>query len=246
MYNYKIHIRYDGSRYKGWQRLGNSDKTVQGKVEAVLSKALETPIQITGASRTDAGVHARDQVAVFKTNEILECHTFLLKVNQHLPEDIEITELSPCKDRFHPRYNATGKIYVYQIWNGVKADPFERHYFTVVPQALDIERMKAAAQVFIGSHDFTTFTTAKAKKKSMVREIKRIDIKRADARVFIEIEGDGFLHNQVRRMVGVLIEIGAGSRQVGEIDKLIKAKDRSKCGVTAPPQGLFLERVLFN
>lgn len=246
MYNYKIHIRYDGSRYKGWQRLGNSDKTVQGKIEAVLSKALETPIQIAGASRTDAGVHARGQVAVFKTNTLIDCEAFLSKINRYLPEDILITELSPCKDRFHPRYNAAGKVYVYQIWNDFKADPFERHYFTVVPQTLDIERMKKAAQAFIGSHDFTTFTTAKAKKKSMVREIKRIDIKRIDTRIFIEIEGEGFLHNQVRRMVGVLIEIGSRTRKIEEINMLLKAKDRSKCGVTAPPQGLFLERVLFN
>ncbi len=246
MYSYKMTIRYDGAKYKGWQRLGGNEKTIQGRLETVLSRILDKKTEITGASRTDAGVHARGQVAVFESTDAVDCLVVLKELNRYLPEDMVVDDLSECSDRFHPRYNSSGKIYTYQIWNGQKADPFERGYFTLVEDNLDINRMQAGAAHFLGAHDFTTFTTAKAKKKSMVREIQGIEIRREGSKVFVQIQGDGFLHNQVRRMVGVLIDIGTGARRPEEVPKLIAAKDRKKCGVTAPPQGLFLERVLFN
>lgn len=246
MFNYKLVISYDGSKYKGWQRLGNTDKTVQGKVESVLSKLLEKKVEIFGASRTDAGVHAKGQVASFHLDEVLECEELLADMNRYLPEDIMVLELSEASENFHCRYNASGKTYVYQIWNGTKIDPFQRQYFTLVKEPLDIRAMRQAGALFVGEHDFTTFTTAKAKKKSMVRKVTSVHIDQEDEKIFIRIAGEGFLHNQVRRMVGVLIDIGAGNRKPDVIPKLIHAKDRAKCGSTAPAHGLFLEKVKYN
>ena len=165
MFNYKLVIAYDGTKYKGWQRLGNTDKTIQGKIETTLSRLLDKEIEIFGSSRTDAGVHARGQVASFHLDEVLECDELLQALNRYLPEDIMVTELSEASENFHCRYNASGKTYVYQIWNGEKVDPFQRHYYTCVPQRLDIKAMRKASAHFIGEHDFTTFTTAKAKKE---------------------------------------------------------------------------------
>lgn len=246
MFNYKLVIAYDGSKYKGWQRLGDSDKTIQGKIEKALSRLLEKDVEIFGSSRTDAGVHARGQVASFHLDEVLDCEELLEDLNKYLPEDIMVKELSEASENFHCRYNASGKTYVYQIWNGVKADPFSRHYYTLVPEPLDLRAMRKAAQHFIGEHDFTTFTTAKAKKKSMVRTVTSIHIDQEEDRIYVRISGTGFLHNQVRRMVGVLIDIGIGNRKTDVIPGLIQAKDRAKCGSTAPAHGLFLEKVKYN
>lgn len=243
MFEYKLTLAYDGAKYKGWQRLGNTDKTIQGKIESVLSRLLEREIEITGASRTDAGVHAHGQVASFSLDEVLDCEALLEALNRYLPEDIQVLSFEEAPERFHSRYNAKGKVYLYQLWNNPSMDPFKRSYYVHVPEPLDLKRMRRAAQLFVGEHDFTTFTTAKVKKKSMVRRIKSIDIQSQDSEVTIRIAGDGFLHNQVRRMVGVLIDIGIGNREPESVTKLIAEKDRAKCGVTAPAHGLFLEQV---
>jgi len=246
MFNYKLVISYDGSKYKGWQRLGDTDKTVQGKIESVLSKLLEKKIEIFGASRTDAGVHARGQVASFHLDEVLDCKDLLEALNRYLPEDIMVLELSEASEKFHCRYNASGKTYVYQIWNATKIDPFQRQYYTLVRESLDIKAMRQAAALFVGEHDFTTFTSAKAKKKSMVRKVTSVHVEQEEEKVFIRVAGEGFLHNQVRRMVGVLIDIGLGNRKPEVIPSLIAAKDRAKCGTTAPANGLFLEKIKYN
>ena len=246
MFNYKLVIAYDGSKYKGWQKLGDTDKTIQGKIETALSRLLEKEVEIFGASRTDEGVHAGGQVASFHLDEVLDCEELLEALNRYLPEDIMVKELSEASENFHCRYNASGKMYVYQIWNSEKADPFNRHYYNLVKEPLDIRAMRKAAAHFIGEHDFTTFTTAKAKKKSMVRNVTSIHIDQEEEQIFIRIGGAGFLHNQVRRMVGVLIDIGKGNRKPDVIPSLIQSKDRSKCGSTAPAHGLFLEKVKYN
>lgn len=246
MFNYKMTVAYDGSKYKGWQRLGTTDKTIQGKIESMLSKLLEKKIEIYGSSRTDAGVHARGQIANFKFFEPLDCQPLMQDINKYLPEDIKILDLIEATDDFHCRYNASGKIYVYQIWNGGKPDPFLRSYFAHVSEPLDINLMRKAANDFVGEHDFTTFTSAKAKKKSMVRTVTGINIDQEGERIFIRVSGEGFLHNQVRRMVGVLIDIGAGNRSSDIVPALIASKDRAKCGTTAPAQGLFLDKVKYE
>ncbi len=246
MFNYRLVVAYDGSKYKGWQRLGDTDKTIQGKLEKALSRLLEKEIEVDGASRTDAGVHARGQVASFHLNEVLECKELMADLNKYLPDDIMVQEFEEASERFHSRYNASGKSYVYQIWNSEKVDPFMRSYHTHVAEPLDIKKMRKAAALFIGEHDFTTFTSAKAKKKSMVRNVTSIHIDQTDEEMLIKISGNGFLHNQVRRMVGVLIDIGTGKREPSVIPALIVAKDRAKCGVTAPAHGLFLEKVKYE
>ncbi len=243
MPTYRLDITYDGARYKGWQRLGHTDMTIQGKIELAIITLADERVEVPGASRTDAGVHAYNQVAHFHCKEQLTSKSVQRHLNQYLPEDIRITRVKQVDDKFHSRYNAKGKTYRYQVWNASYVDPFQRKTHVLETRKMDDEAMKEAAQLFVGEHDFTTFTTAKSKKKSMVRKVESIEIIRQGTKLYIDIKGEGFLHNQVRRMVGVLLEIGAGERKVESVTEMIAAKDRSKCGVTADPKGLFLKEV---
>lgn len=245
MSNFKITMAYDGAKYKGWQKLGgeDADKTVQGKVEAVLNKCFERPVDLQGASRTDAGVHAREQIASFKQKTRLHPKEIADYLRAYLPEDISVKNVEEVDADFHARFKATGKTYVYQIWNGEILDPFQRKYVWHQTTRLDIKAMETAAQALLGLHDFTTFTNAKSKKKSMERTITHIEIKREGALLTIKISGDGFLHNMVRKIVGMLVSVGLGDLGADAIAKSLEAKDRAVNSPLAPPQGLFLEKV---
>lgn len=245
MSNFKITMAYDGAKYKGWQKLGgeDADKTVQGKVEAVLNKCFERPVDLQGASRTDAGVHAREQIASFKQKTRLHPKEIADYLRAYLPEDISVKNVEEVDADFHARFKATGKTYVYQIWNGEILDPFQRKYVWHQTTRLDIKAMETAAQALLGLHDFTTFTNAKSKKKSMERTITNIEIKREGALLTIKISGDGFLHNMVRKIVGMLVSVGLGDLGTDAIAKSLEAKDRAVNSPLAPPQGLFLEKV---
>lgn len=245
MSNFKITMAYDGAKYKGWQKLGgeDADKTVQGKVEAVLNKCFERPVDLQGASRTDAGVHAREQIASFKQKTRLHPKEIADYLRAYLPEDISVKNVEEVDADFHARFKATGKTYVYQIWNGEILDPFQRKYVWHQTTRLDIKAMETAAQALLGLHDFTTFTNAKSKKKSMERTITHIEIKREGALLTIKISGDGFLHNMVRKIVGMLVSVGLGDLGTDAIAKSLEAKDRAVNSPLAPPQGLFLEKV---
>ncbi|WP_088014080.1 tRNA pseudouridine(38-40) synthase TruA [Gottfriedia acidiceleris] len=246
MNNYKLVIQYDGGRYKGWQRLGNGENTIQGKIENVISEMVGKEIEIIGSSRTDAGVHAFEQVANFKIKENipeLEIRSYL---NRYLPRDISIKEVSIESDRFHSRYNTSAKTYIYKIWNEEYTNPFMRKYSMHVEEKLDLKKMKAAAEYFLGEHDFTAFSNAKSKKKSMVREIYSIDFEKIDGFIQIRISGNGFLYNMVRKIVGTLIEVGAGRLQAENISKIIELKDRAQVSNLADPGGLYLEKIEFK
>lgn len=246
MNNYKLVIQYDGGRYKGWQRLGNGENTIQGKIENVISEMVGKEIEIIGSSRTDAGVHAFEQVANFKIKENipeLEIRSYL---NRYLPRDISIKEVSIESDRFHSRYNTSAKTYIYKIWNEEYTNPFMRKYSMHVEEKLDLKKMKAAAEYFLGEHDFTAFSNAKSKKKSMVREIYSIDFEKIDGFIQIRISGNGFLYNMVRKIVGTLIEVGAGRLQAENILKIIELKDRAQVSNLADPGGLYLEKIEFK
>ncbi|SHJ73909.1 tRNA pseudouridine(38-40) synthase TruA [Paramaledivibacter caminithermalis] len=240
MRNIKLIIQYDGSRYKGWQRLGDSEMTIQGKIENVLSKMTGEDIEIIGSGRTDAGVHALKQVANFKTNCKMTTNEILDYCYRYLPDDIVVKVVENICEKFHARYNVRSKRYLYRILNRKYHDPFMRKYITHIPEALNLINMKRAASHFIGEHDFTSFTTAKSKKKSRVRKIFDIDINKDDSIIEIIFEGSGFLHNMVRIMTGTLIEVGLGRIKPEKIPEILNAKDRSIAGPTAPPQGLFL------
>lgn len=245
MKNFKITIAYDGGKYKGWQKLGgeDADKTIQGKIEAVLGKCFERPVEIHGASRTDAGVHSREQVASFKIKTKAHPREVANYLRHYLPDDIAIKNVQEMDENFHARFSAKGKTYCYQIWQSDVLDPFMRKYVWNVETKLDVEAMQTAANAFIGTHDFTTFTNAKSKKKSMERTIEKIVITKDGAMLNIRITGDGFLHNMVRKIVGMLVSVGMGELTAAAVADSLAAKDRALNSPLAPAQGLFLEKV---
>ena len=245
MRNIKMTIRYDGSRYKGFQRLKDNDMTIQGKIEDVLSKMTSESIEIIGSGRTDMGVHAYGQVANFKTNSSLSIEKMQSYLYEYLPEDIVITKLEEVDERFHSRYNAKSKVYLYKIYNNKFHDPFLRRYTTHIPKKLDIELMKEASKYFIGEHDFTSFASSKSKKKSNVRTIHSINIKEENGLIEIYFEGNGFLYNMVRIMTGALIDVGLGKKTPEDIKNMLEVKNRAMASDTAPSKGLFLYKVKY-
>ena len=241
----KITVSYDGTKYRGWQRLGDSDKTIQGKIEAVLTRCTGEKIEIHGSGRTDAGAHAYAQVAHFKTRSEVTCQTILEFAYTYLPNDIVIFNAEEMADNFHARLHAKRKRYIYRIDNGQYPNVFERHYAWHVAEKLNIEEMRTAALSFLGKHDFTSFTSDKAKNKAM-RTIYTAEIVENEHCVEIIFEGDGFLYNMVRIMAGTLIEIGWGERYADCIDAMLEAKSRQFAGQTAPAHGLFLDSVSYE
>ena len=244
MRNIRLDICYDGTRYRGWQRLPGKDDTLQGKLETALSRILEEPIEISGSGRTDAGVHARGQVANFHTESTMTTAEILANLRRYLPEDIGIYSCKDVSPRFHARLNAKEKTYRYRIWNSEAPCVFERRYLAVMPEALDVEVMKAAAGKLVGEHDFSAFCGNPKFKKSTVRYIRSIDIRREGGELVIEYTGNGFLHNMVRILTGTLVEVGRGERSVDSIPALFGGK-RADAGFLAPAQGLCLMEVYY-
>ncbi|UNK19420.1 tRNA pseudouridine(38-40) synthase TruA [Paenibacillus sp. N3/727] len=245
MNNYKLTIQYDGGRYKGWQRLGDSENTIQGKIENALSVMVGQSIEIIGSSRTDAGVHALAQVANFKISDNMPESKIMNFLNHYLPPDISITEVELVDDRFHARYNAKDKTYLYKIWNEAYSHPFMRKYSMHVGKKLDIEKMKSACQYFIGEHDFTAYSNAKSKKKDTVRKIYSLDVEEVEGFIQFRVSGNGFLYNMVRKMIGTLIEIGLGEKEAEEIPTILLSKERVQTGGMADACGLYLEKINF-
>lgn len=244
MNNYKLTIQYDGGRYKGWQRLGSGEEnTIQGKIENVLSEFIGKKIEIVGCSRTDAGVHALAQIANFKSSKNFNVYDMKDYLNKYLPRDICVKEVISVPESFHAQYNAKGKTYLYKIWNEKYTNPFMRKYSMHIERKLNIPKMKKAAQSFIGEHDFTAFSNAKSKKKSMVREIYSIDIEESAGFIQIRVRGNGFLHNMVRRIVGTLIEVGLGDVMAEDTSRIIDSKERSEISCIADECGLYLEKI---
>ena len=244
MRNIRLDICYDGTRYRGWQRLGNSDNTIQGKLETALSRILGESVEISGSGRTDAGVHAKGQVANFHTESAMSCQEICKQLRTYLPEDIGILGVKDCADRFHARLNAKEKTYCYRIWNSDQPCVFERRYVYQLPEKLDLEAMRQAANYLLGEHDFAAFCGNSKMKKSTVRFIRSIELQRCGEELQIFYTGDGFLQNMVRILTGTLIEVGRGERSVDSIPDLFGAK-RSDAGFLAPAQGLCLEEVFY-
>jgi tRNA pseudouridine38-40 synthase len=238
-------IQYDGGRYKGWQRLGNSESTIQEKLEHVLSELAGYELEIIGCSRTDAGVHALAQTANFKLKEFLPEDQIAEYLNHYLPQDISIVELKAAGESFHARYNAKDKTYLYKIWNRQYSNPFMRKYSMQVKEKLDITRMEKAAGYFIGGHDFTAFSNAKSRKKSMIREIYSIDFEEQEGFINIRLRGNSFLYNMARWIVGTLIETGLGRLEPADIPALLEAKERGQAGNLADACGLYLEKISY-
>lgn len=246
MRNIKLTIEYDGKAYLGWQRLGDSDKTIQGKIEKVLTKITGEEIEITGSGRTDAGTHARGQIANFKTETELDLGKMLEVLNNSLPRDIIIKKVEEVPERFHARYNAKGKKYSYYIWNAAVPTAFERNYSFHVPQTIDLEIVKQACDKLVGTHDFIGFSSLKKTKKSTVRTIEQLSVEKVGEMLHFTFIGDGFLYNMVRIIMGTLLEIGEGKRSLASIDEIFENKVRQEAGVTVPAQGLFLDEVYYK
>lgn len=240
MTNYRMDLAYDGTRYSGWQRLGDDEDTLQGRIETVLSRIVEEPVEISGSGRTDAGVHARGQVASFRTQGNMPPDKLMARLNHYLPGDISVLKVSIADERFHARYNAVRKNYRYRIWNAPIQSPLERRYRHHVPEPLDLKAMQKAARLLLGTHDFSAFTTMKSKKKSAVRTIEEISLSLNGPQVDITFIADGFLHHMVRIITGTLLEVGAGRMEPEQVGNVLAGKDRSKAGPLAPPQGLIL------
>ena len=240
--NYRLLIQYDGTRYKGWQRLNTTDNTIQGKIENVLSRLIGEPVEITGASRTDAGVHAKGQVANVHLEKKISPRELKDYLNQYLPEDIEILGVKEVSSNFHARYNAGNKTYSYTIAMKDRKQVFERKYMHHISEELDISKMKEAAQFFHGEHDFQSFC-AKKMKKSTFRTIENIDFSERNGILRINYIGSGFLYHMVRLMTGTLIEIGLGSRQPESIIQILRKRERKVAGALSPAKGLCLEKI---
>lgn len=242
--NYKILLAYDGTRFSGWQRQNGGDNTVQYVVEKAVSGVLGENIEVIGSGRTDAGVHAKGQTANFKTDKKINGDEFIPAVNGLLPNSVAIKEIEIVDERFHSRLNARAKTYEYTIWKAPYNDPFGRNYSFRCTD-IDTEKMRRAAELFIGTHDFKAFCANRRFKKSTVREIYSVDIYEDYETVKMRFTGSGFLYNMVRIMAGTLIETGEGKREIGSIEKAFASLNRDDVGFTAPPQGLCLLEVFY-
>ncbi|NLL05096.1 MAG: tRNA pseudouridine(38-40) synthase TruA [Clostridiaceae bacterium] len=240
MRNIKLVIQYDGSRYRGWQKLGDSDKTIQGKIESVLSLLTNEKIELIGSGRTDAGVHAFKQVANFHTECDASEEEILTYLYKYLPKDIVVIDAKEVDERFHSRYHAKGKKYLYRIWNSKMHNPFMIKHCTHIAEPLDIRLMRNATPNFVGKRDFTSFTSRKSKNKSKERELYSIEISKDNELMDILFHGNGFLYNMARIIAGTLIEVGTGRISAESIPRIFEKKDRSLSGPTAPASGLIL------
>lgn len=243
MQNFKMTIQYDGTKYNGWQKQGNTSNTIQEKIEAVISQLTGEKIELNASGRTDAGVHALGQVANFKTDMEPDTEYMLKEINRYLPKDIRILDLKKADIMFHSRLNARRKTYVYRIDNTDFGSVFDRKYAMRFNDRLDIKAMREAAAFYVGEHDFKSFCTKKNMKKSTIRKIYSVDITQKNGIIEIEYCGNGFLYNMVRILTGTLMDVGRGRLKPSDIADIIEARDRGRAGFTAEPEGLFLKSV---
>ena len=245
MRNYKITIAYDGSRYRGWQVQTSTDMTIQGKLQNILKKMTGKEIEVIGSGRTDAGVHARMQVANFHVPDEYEMEAVFCELNRYLPEDIAVLTIEEMEERFHSRFQAKEKTYLYRVHTSGISNVFERKYVYSYTEPLDIDAMRKAALEVTGTYDFTSFCGNKKMKKSAVRTISEIRIEEKQSEIDIFYTGNGFLQNMIRILTGTLLEVGQHKKQPSDMKRILEMKNREFAGYTAPPQGLILWEVKY-
>ena len=246
MRNIRLLIQYEGTRYQGWQRQEASENTIQGRLERLLGQMCQETIELSGSGRTDAGVHAKGQVANFRTNSRMTEEEMLHYINSYLPQDIAVLEVKEASERFHSRLNAVGKCYHYQVWNSEIPNVFLRRTALEVTDPLDVEAMRKAASYLLGEHDFQAFTSARKSKKSTVRRIDNIEIQQEGELLTFSFQGNGFLYHMVRILMGTLLEVGEGKRTPQSVLDILKSGKRENAGALVPAKGLCLEAVYYQ
>ncbi|GAB4485137.1 MAG: tRNA pseudouridine(38-40) synthase TruA [Thermodesulfovibrionales bacterium] len=252
----RLHLQYDGTGYQGWQSQ-RSGRTIQDTIESRLSRIVGSHLRITGAGRTDAGVHALGQVAAFSTESALPAETFRRALNATLPADIRVLAAEDADPGFHPRYDAVLKRYSYLLCMNSLPSAFMHRYLWELRQGLDVAAMQAAAALLTGTHDFSAFRGSGCSAKSPVRTVSSLIIVRLEAMPFlgwalpgdflkIQIEGDAFLRHMVRNIVGTLVETGLGKLPPEAAGEILRSLDRNQAGPTAPAHGLFLEKIFYG
>lgn len=244
MRNIRLVVEYDGTSLHGWQRQANAP-TVQAHLETALAELLQHEVSVAGASRTDAGVHARGQVAAFKTERPIPLHGVRRGLNSLLPDSIAISDAREMPEDFHPRFSATGKHYRYSILRRADRSPRWRERAWHHPDELDLEAMRAGAAVLIGEHDFGAFRAAGCTAKTTIRRLDAIEITDGEV-VTLDVRGNAFLRMMVRILVGTLAEVGTGRFTVAQLAEILEAKDRTRAGKTAPAHGLELMEVRYD
>lgn len=246
MKNYKMVLQYDGTRYRGWQKQKNTEETIQGKLEAVLQRVFGAEVLVHGAGRTDAGVHAWGQVANFWLEKEVSPLELQRQLNELLPQDIWVRYLEEAPERFHSRLWASRKHYRYQICLGQRADVFQRKYLWLLEQSLDIERMRQAAKLLLGTKDFRALCDEKKKEKSTVRTLEEITITTSyedgNTDITLDFYGDGFLYHEVRHITALLVNVASGKEPMEQILKLLETPGAHYAAL-APAHGLCLVSV---
>ena len=240
----KLTLEYDGTGYAGWQIQPNGD-TIQQRVEEALEKVLQEQIRIHGSGRTDAGVHAREQVAHFDTLSSLPLGNILAGANTHLPRDIAIIRAEEISPDFHARYSAREKIYRYRILIRETRSPICRNSAYRVSLPINVSKMRIAANILIGKHDFSAFEASGSAIRDKVRSLSRLDIQEEGEMLEYELQANGFLYKMVRNIVGTLLEVGKGKLSPEDVRVILESKDRTQAGPTAPANGLYLLRVIY-
>lgn len=241
--NFKITLQYEGTRYRGWQKQGNTDNTVQARVERALENLCGAPVEARGSGRTDAGVHALGQVVSAAMDTDLTPQEVRDGLNAHLPADIAAVDCEERDLRFHARLNARRKTYRYRIHQGPVPDVFGRRWAWDCPETLDLAAMEQAAAKLMGERDFQSFCDLKNSKKSTVRRLERIDLRREGDDILLDLTGNGFLYHMVRILAGTLAEVGAHRLLPGQMEDILASHDRKNAGPLAPAQGLTLVSV---
>lgn len=244
--NLLLRLAFDGAEYHGWQIQSNA-LTVQEVFQNALYKVIGETVDIKACSRTDTGVHSRDFCISFKTNSRIPVERMPMAINHFLPEDIAVYSCSQVDDSFHARYSCKGKEYVYEIWNAKIRDPFLKGHALHYWYHLDENLLNAAAQGFVGKHNFESFCTLdKRDKGDMERTVKYSEVRREDDKVLFTVAADGFLYNMVRIMAGTLLGVQQGKFDCDDIIRIIEARNRKCAGVTAPACALFLNKVFYD
>jgi tRNA pseudouridine38-40 synthase len=249
MRNIKLIIEYDGTNYSGWQvqhRHNLKKKTIQEVLQRALRRVLQEKIKVAASGRTDAGVHARAQVAHFKTRSQLSCTAVQRALNSSLPRDIRIKQVKPVALDFHARFSAISKTYRYMIVNDSFVSVFLVPYAHLVKQPLDERKMRRGSRYLLGKHNFRSFQAVDKKEAQAIRTIKRLDVRRAGNLITLDIEANGFLYKMVRNIAGTLIEVGRGRLKAQDIREILKAKNRISAGPCAPAKGLSLLQVKYK